>query len=668
MNPIEGLRNWWQQQTGEEETPFDGDAPVWVISMVFHLVLMLLLAVVHFNIEGPNLGMNFVAPVDEPIEEFTIPDEFHFDERINEKIGAHSTQGIEMALALAPELSDISVVPTPVEIDDSNVADIEINQAFEVARGLQFSNLPVKGHVGEGTTGAVGAIDRVTHEILLSLEERKTLVVWLFDQSGSLAEQRTAIHDRFDRIYEELGVIEAAGNPAFAKHDDKPLLTSVVAFGNTVTLRTKKPTDNIAEIKAAVAEIDQDESGVEKVFSAIYMAVNEYKDLRVVERKKPEPERNVMVVVFTDEVGDDQDGLDQTIKQCRRYEVPVYVVGVPAPFGRKSTLVKWVDPDPTYDQTPQWGQVDQGPESFLPERVKLHFAGEREDEDPIDSGFGPYSLTRLCYETGGIYFAVHPNRNVNRAVNRNETAAFSAHIKHFFDQEVMRKYRPDYVSKDEYWRRVQQNKARIALIKAAEMSSVTAMDNPRLRFEKRDEAAFANALTEAQKDAAKLEPKIAPLAQTLELGESEREKETSLRWQAGYDLALGRVLAVKVRAEGYNAMLAQAKRGMKFEDEKNNTWMLEPSDEVSTGSQMARSAEKAKMYLERVVDEHPGTPWALLAQRELEMPLGWKWTEEFTPAPEARPGNAGNNNNNNAPPNDQRNMIKRPEKRRVPKL
>ena len=85
--------------------------------------------------------------------------------------------------------------------------------------------------MGEGTTGATGEIDRITHEILLSLEERKTLVVWLFDQTASLIPQRKAIRDRFNRIYDELGVVEASGNDNFVKHESKPLLSSVVAFG-----------------------------------------------------------------------------------------------------------------------------------------------------------------------------------------------------------------------------------------------------------------------------------------------------------------------------------------------------------------------------------------------------------------------------------------------------
>lgn len=670
MNPINSLRTWWQKQTGEEDTPFDGDAPVWLISMLFHLVLMVVLAFTVVGGEVPKTVMNFVAPLEEQQDELELTEQFQFSDQVAEQLGANSVEGTEMALAVAPEVADFSVVPSPTELAQVEIAPIEINEMFDIARGLQFDNLPVKGSVGEGTTGAEGAIDRITHEILLSLEERPTQVVWLFDQSGSLTRQRAEIHDRFDRIYDELGIIQASGNEAFTKHQDKPLLTSVVAFGNAVKLMTKKPTDNIAEIKKAVSDIERDDTGTERVFSAVYMATDWYKNLRTIDPRTKQPERNVMIIVITDEVGDDQDGLDQTIKMCRRYQVPVYVVGVPAPFGRKETMVKWVDPDPAYDQTPQWAPVTQGPESFLPERIKLSFSAESENDPPIDSGFGPYALTRLAYETGGIFFAVHPNRSVSRQVSRRDTADFSAHIETFFDPEVMRQYRPDYVSTDEYWKRVSASKARTSLIQAAQMSWLTPMEDPQTRFEKRDEASFVNALSEAQKMAAKLEPKLQAVFDTLKLGEGDRDKETSLRWQAGYDLAMGRATAVKVRTEGYNAMLADAKRGLKFKNEKNNTWILKPSDEISTGSQTAKAGEKAKEYLERVVHDHPGTPWALLAKRELDQPLGWTWTEEFTAPPPPRNANPGDANANPAPAADEKAMMlkKPPMKRRPPPL
>jgi hypothetical protein len=666
VRATEGLRQWWQRQTGEDDTPLDGDSSAFFVSLLVHLVVLVTLGLVPLVIKSNQVTLVVSAAPEEQEVEIKLPEEFYFSEQPAEEVGANSTTGEAMALSLAPVISEISQVPSHVEFqtDVSNV-NVEVNNAIEVATGLHYNqNLAVKGAAGEGTTGAEGAIDRITHEILLSLEERKTLVVWLFDGTASLVPQRKAIHDRFQRIYEELGIIEAAGSGAFEKHEDKPLLSSVISFGSGMQLLTKKPTDNVAELKEAVAGIQNDDSGTENVFGAIHQAALLYADYRYTTENRPEPERNVMLVVFTDEAGSDQQRAEDAIKLCRLRTIPVYVVGVPAPFGRRETQMKWIDPDPNFDQSAQWGVVEQGPESFLPERIKLSFAGSRADEEIMDSGFGPFALTRLAYETGGIYFAVHPNRNVTRAVTRGETEAFTSYVKHFFDPEVMRRYRPDYVSITEYQKRASQNKARWSLIQASSQPGVGQMEGPTLRFVKADEGAFATALSTAQQEAAALEPKINSLYSTLQMGEADREKETVPRWQAGYDLAIGRVLAVKVRTETYNAMLAAAKRGLKFKDAKNNTWVLKPSDEVSAGSQYAKVAEKAKMYLSRVAADHPNTPWALLAQRELKDPLSWEWAEEFTDLTPRRMADAGGNPP--PPANDAARMLRKPPPKRPP--
>lgn len=665
---MKSLRSWWQNQTGEEETPFDGDSPSFVVSLVVHLVVMLVLGLC--PVASPP-KQNFVAisapPPAEKFEEMKVPDEFYFSNQPSDEIGANSASGSEVAFSEAPIISEVSALPNHADIpEDEIAATVELNRAIDVATGLHFNEkLTVKGAAGEGTTGAVGAIDRLTNEIILSLEERKTLVVWLFDSTASLIPQRNSIHDRFDRIYEELGIIQASGNKSFAKHEDKPLLSTVIAFGRGMQPMTKKPTDDLEELKAAVKAIPNDDSGDENVFSAIHEAAKTYASYRYTSEGNSEPQRNVMIVVVTDEAGSDQKQLDQTVAMCRRWTMPVYVVGVPAPFGRRETMMKYIDPDPKFSQAPQWGVVEQGPESFQPERIRLSFSGSKADDDAIDSGFGPYSLTRLCVETGGIYFTVHPNRDTQRAVSRQDTAAFSAHINRFFDPEVMRRYRPDYVSTMEYQKRVSQNKARMALVSASARTQLDQMEDPRTRFVKRDEAEFNTDLSEAQQNAARLEPQINALYEVLKVGEADREKETVPRWQAGFDLAMGRLLAVKVRTESYNQMLAGAKRGLKFKNEKNNTWILKPSDSVSVGSQMVKVADKAKMYLTRVVKDHPGTPWALLAERELKDPLSWEWQEDFTPAPKPMMGDGGNGNP--APGRDEKKMmLKKPDPVRPP--
>jgi len=377
---MNSLRQWWQEKTGEEETPFDGDTPAFFVSMFTHIVIMLVLAFSPIMNEQKQVTLLISAPPTEEeqeVDDLKLPQQVQFSEQPSERVGANSMNGEDVALSQAPTVSpEFSEIPSPSELTPTTeFSNLSINVIFDNPVGLTHNaNLAVKGAMGQGETGAVGAVDRITEEILRSLEERKTLVVWLFDQTVSLRKQRQAIHDRLDTIYQQLGVLEAAGNSAFSRHSDKPLLSSVVLFGSNVTLRTKEPTDNLAEIKKAMVEMEDDKSGVERVFSAVTAAAEKYKFLRMPDERTREPERNVLFIVFTDEAGSDPEGLEPAIKICRRYEMPVYVVGVPAPFGRRETMVKYIDPDPKFDQTPQWGEVEQGPESLLPERIKLNFA------------------------------------------------------------------------------------------------------------------------------------------------------------------------------------------------------------------------------------------------------------------------------------------------------
>ena len=102
---------------------------------------------------------------------------------------------------------------------------------------------------------------------------------------------------------------------------------------------------------------------------------------------------------------------------------------------------------------------------------------------------------------------------------------------------------------------------------------------------------------------------------------------------------------MRVRAFGYNAMLAEMKSAPKtFEKKGSNQWSLVPSEDVSAGATVRRMHKKAIEHLTRVVNEHPGTPWAFLASVELGDPLGWQWQESSMQI--AANGMGGNNGNN----------------------
>lgn len=651
---MRNLRRWWQVKTGKVDTPIDGEVPFWIVSLAFHLVVIVFLARIMMPTEEEKeVKLTMDDPV-EQIEEQDVPPELEFDDLVAEDIGADGDDGFETAAAQAPIIEIVSEDATDLDMEMRDFGELVTDNDFIEATAPDMSALAVKGSVGNSVKAASGAIDRLTQEILHSMQDRDTIVVWLFDQSASLMRQREEILDRFDRIYEELGVIQASGHKSFDKDSELPLRTQVYAFGAKTHQLIKDPTDSLSTIKKAVKSIERDTTGIENVMAAVMTAAKDHDEYRRIDRTTGEPKANVLIFVVSDEAGDDVARIDETVQVCTKLQMPVYVVGVPAPFGRPETKVKWVDPDPEFDQTPQWAIVSQGPETVLSERLRLDFTGTFSDLDMIDSGFGPFHLTRLCYETGGIYFAVHPNRKLDRRVRRGETKSYAAHLQYFFDPDVMRRYRPDYVSNKTYMARMKGNSTRKALVQAAAFTTTGTLESPVLRFEKLNEATFVNTVSRAQQSAAIIEPQINRLYEMLKVGEDDRGEEISPRWQAGFDLAMGRTIAAKVRAESYNAMLALIKTKKKFDapkDDKtpqNNTWILKPADAIETGSQDAKLLAKAKMYLERVKNDHPDTPWAMLAERELSTPIGWKWEQAYTAPPAPRRPRA--NNNNNPPP------------------
>ena len=665
---IRSMRRWWQVKTGKMDTPIDGEIPFWVVSLGFHLVVIIFLARIMMPEESVKaVSLTFDDAVDQIVEE-DIPMEIQFDELLTEEIGADGDDGFETAAAQAPIIDPISEDAIDLEMQLRDVADIVTDNDLIEATAESMAIVPVKGSVGNSVKAASGAVDRMTQEILMSMQERETVVVWMFDQSASLMEQREEIVQRFDRIYDELGILQAAGHASFADKK-QPLLTQVYAFGSQIKPLLKNPTPSLTTIKEAIQSIERDSTGIENVMETVVIAAKDHASYRRIDKTTGKPKNNVMLIIVSDESGDDKNQVDNAIRICNQHQMPVYVIGVPAPFGRTNTEVKWVDPDPEFDQSTQWALVSQGPESVMPERLRLDSTGTFGDLNMIDSGFGPFHLTRLSYETGGIYFAVHPNRNTNRRVKKWETKSYSASLQHFFDPKIMRRYKPDYVTNQTYLARLKANESRSALVKAATFTTTGTLESPVLRFEKLNEAAFVSNVSAAQQTAAIVEPQINRLYEMLKVGEESRPDEVSLRWQAGFDLAMGRAIAAKVRATSYNAMLALIKTKLKFDPPKNkktpqnNTWVLVPADVVQTGSQDTKLLEKASNYLNRVVEDHPGTPWALLAQRELETPIGWKWEQDYTAPPQPREaGPNNNNNNNNAEP-----RIPQPRMNAVPK-
>ncbi|RMG33837.1 MAG: VWA domain-containing protein [Planctomycetota bacterium] len=494
------------------------------------------------------------------------------------------------------------------------------NPMYDIAEGLDFhEELVVKGTVGEHLLQIESALDRVTWEIARNLQERKLLVVWLLDASDSLKEQRTAIVGRLERIYGELDALQQIGQ---IPKRDRPLLSGVVLFGQTTYFATPQPTDEFATIRKAIAEAPNDPSGVENVFGAVIQVTKLWSKYRV------EHGRRMMLIIVTDEAGDDFGAnLETAIARCRHYGAKAYVIGPPAVFGRRKGFVPYVAPEngKTYQL-----EVDLGPETPAFETLELPFWFDGPQLRYLSAGFPPYALARLVNETGGVYFMT--NMTTTRGLERIGE----------FDPAVMAAFRPDYGfgSPEQYLADLQRHPIRRAVFQAALASrqlKLRGMPPMRLKVEPNS---FKQQAADAQKIVAENQLVVDTILQAFPADlEKQLETEPSPRWRMSFCLSYGRLLAHHARNLEYNAALASVKNDLTPQDvaTRANVWILHPDEQINYATNVRPAAKRARRLLERVVREAPGTPWAVLAARELQQPFGLKVEFQFEPPPPPPP-------------------------------
>ncbi len=578
-----------------DDGPISGtrEVPAWAVSLGAHVAVLFLLSTFTY-VTGNQNPDNVITSI---VEEFDDKD-YKFDVTVTDLVGNASDANTLTSSQAAAEVvnsNPADQMQRQLE-EDILVPDAPpVNEILQPAAADMASVVETTGS-SEKVGGVEGSLDRMTYEIMNSLKDRQTLVTWLFDESGSLAVRRADIADRFENIYGQLDGLEGGKN--------SPLKTAVVGFGKEIHFYTPEPISDLPKAVNLVRGIADDDSGEEKVFTAVKMVVDKFKRFRSARDR-----HNCMIVIVTDERGDDFVAVEEVAAYCSKMGFRVYCIGNASPFGREKGYVRYTYSDGFEQDIP----VDQGPESVRMEVLDVPFwGGGRVNSGRISAGLGPYALTRLCAETNGLYLIAEDARGRN------------------FDPTMMKDYLPDYRPIRDYEKDIAKSKAKQFLLMAAEMTRRKRVSAPSLRFRADTDNALRTEASEAQKPAAMLTHSITQIVQVLEQGEEDRANLTEPRWQAAFDLAIGRALALKARSLGYNIMMAQMKVAPKeFAKEGNNTWLLKSSPKVETGPTIRKIVEKATMYLSRVVDDHPGTPFAYLAELELQAKMGWSWDESF---------------------------------------
>jgi hypothetical protein len=594
-----------------------------LVSVVLHLLLILIFAGIPFT--------NHVVLTDPPINtqstETAKLDEL--EEVIEYDLAQPNDRDRDVRKALNATSVGLSQNNTPrMESAFRLIEDIQPDRfrqpAYNVPEGIDVDErVVVKGTTGDAIVQLESALDRVTWEIARNLQESKVLVVWLLDASGSLDKQRQVIAKRLKRIYGELGALENEGQIP-SRH--RPLLSAVVSYAETTRFLTREPTDKFELIRESVENLVPDPSGKENVFTAIVQVMNRWKQYRT------QHGRRIMMIIMTDESGDDFAVHETAIARCRRYGARAYVIGPSAVFGRRNGYISY--------RAPENGKiyslpVDLGPETAMYEHVDLPFWFRGPQYTYLSSGFAPYALARLVNETGGIYFTT----NMTTMAGLAPLGAF--------EPELLKLFEPDYRfgTPAEYVKDLQKHPLRFAVWRAATLSrSNKAMGTPKLDL-RVTPANYRQVAGTAQQTVAVSQHMIDTILQPFKaVGDLEKayKNEPSPRWRMSFNLAYGRLLAQKTRCYEYNSACADLKTNLSPQDVGStaNHWIFRPDKNLNYATNAKRIARTAEEHLRRIVKEAPGTPWAVLASRELRDPLGLRVIKRFIPPPKPRPQTA----------------------------
>lgn len=604
-------------------------APPIIISIVVHAALLGAMAFykLQMNDDQTVVAVETVIADERAQQEFEqdLTTDMQVSENLSVQSGGMVTTNLGAAAAqpvAATKIETSEAIADP-EITVTTIADISIPGLGEIA--VDLGEGEVSGEVGARVAGYGAAMHRITQELTRMMKKEPVLAVWLFDASNSLKDDRKEISDNFHKIYEELNIAKEQATDKKMRY--AALETMICSFGGDVKKLMPKPSGELADIRKAIGQIKEDESGVENTFNAISKIIDEYS------LGAARADRKLVIILVTDETGDDEEILEEVITKAERGRSPVYFLGREAIFGYPYTRVRWEDPE---TKLPHWIPVDRGPETAFPEC--LQYDGFHGRWDSASSGFGPYGQVRLAKKSGGIFFLLESKEQ--------NLAGSMAQMQRKFDDLSMKEYEPLLLARREYEATREKSDFRKTIWQV-----IVAL-NPHERFDTQ-----LNIRTEhypMEPDAFEAEAgaqfgrtvramaKIQEGLNRLESVKKLREEEREPRWRAAYDLAYAQLLSYRVRQ--FQLLLAldkHAKEDPKPKNPKSNEWNIQrvgqmlPPDEKQIKAtkvdieELETERKQAIAMYNQVIKDHPGTPWAQRAQAEKNWGFGIAFSERF---------------------------------------
>lgn len=441
-----------------------------------------------------------------------------------------------------------------------------------------------------GGGGPVHGPHPLAAALLRDVGNDKSLIVWMVDADLDDKHRREGIPIVIEPVLAEL-------EAKFAAKGDQ-LFHSVVAVGTTTRFLTENPTNDWTKIRRAFKAIKSDGSGMDIVFTGARETAMKYR------RYQTSGLRKLVIVLVSDEIGDDEKEADEAAALFVRNRVTFHAIAPTAAFGRRYIHDRWVDPVTKFKF---YLPLKRGPFTR-----RLEFVALSRDDTLLSAGFGPFHLAMLTNRSGGVF--------VPFGDGRLHTPPYAP--------TVLSRYLPDYSDAKSY-AEIELTPRRLELVKIAEEIAKTA----HVSFFRR----WIRDVTrseEMERFAKECDETLAAVETGLSLlqpAEKEWAAETAPRWRANYDLSMGRLLLAKASIEEMQHALAEFRaKSPVLADAKNNGWSIDWVPELRIGAHRSL-LDKSREHFERVQREHPETPWHYAAQQEQPTLAGVRLKEGSNP-------------------------------------
>jgi hypothetical protein len=609
---------------------FGRNAPALLISTVVHIALLGAMALYRISLseDQPEVAVETVIADERAQQEFE--QDLSMDTDVSDNLSVQSGGMVTTALGAdaAQPVEQVKIEKSEAlqdpDVKVTTISDISLPGVGEL--GVDLGEGEVSGEVGARVEGYGAAMHRITQELTRMMRQQPVLVVWLFDSSESMKDDREEIAKNFHKIYEELNIAKEEAkrrNQRFSA-----LETQIVAFGKDSKKLLPQPTDDLEAIRKAINNVPHDPSGIENTFTAISKVIDEYGT------GTARTKRKLAIVVVTDEAGLDDGMVEDTIVKAERFKSPIYFIGREAVFGYPYARVRWRDPEPP--NLTHWIRIVRGPETAFAEA--LQYDGFRGRYDSASSGFGPWGQVRVSKKSGGIFFFLASDEA--DLVGRDATGPRK------FEDLAMKEYVPLLLSRREYEQERNKSEFRRTIWQVIVALNPHEGYDPELSLRvwhyPMDPQDFAQEAKRQFDRSVRAMGKMNEGIKILERIKPMRAKEASSRWRGAYDLAYAQLLSYRVRQFQFLLALDKhVKEKPKPKDPKHNEWnvrntkkMLPPDEQQVKATkidmeELEKQRQKAIEAYEFVMKEHPGTPWARRAEQELGWGFGITFESRF---------------------------------------